>query len=142
MHVIIGDSCEDLHLMGDATKIEQVIVNLLENARQHSAHTPIEVKLARDTADMFRLTICDEGPGVPEEKMARILEPFYTTRKSGTGLGLSIVRHVVESHKGHIILRNNSPQPGLSATILLPMLQQVPKEKIMQEITAQAHPSK
>ncbi len=119
----VHDSCEMVEMLGDAIRIEQVIVNLLENARQHSSpDSTIEVDVAPHESGRFHIRIKDQGPGVSDLNLSRIFEPFYTTRKSGTGLGLSIVRHIVESHGGHITMMNNTPPPGLTAEMTFPIL--------------------
>jgi signal transduction histidine kinase len=66
-------------------------------------------------------SISDEGPGISSDLMNRVFDPFFTTRKGGTGLGLSIVKHIVENHNGTISLINNTPAPGVTVKICLPL---------------------
>ncbi|MBN1127602.1 MAG: hypothetical protein JXA71_01355, partial [Chitinispirillaceae bacterium] len=112
----------EILIKADAASIEQVLINLLENACQH-AGLEKEVALSIDTEgpDALRIMVRDQGPGIPEEMLSRIFEPFFTTRKGGTGLGLSIVRHIVESHGGSISARNNEEGDGSTFTITLPL---------------------
>jgi signal transduction histidine kinase len=67
------------------------------------------------------IEIRDEGPGVSEEKINRIFEPFYTTKPTGegTGLGLSVVRNIVDLHGGHIEAKNVESPRGLCVRIYL-----------------------
>jgi two-component system CheB/CheR fusion protein len=106
----------------DCAKIEQAVINLLENAHQHTPDDkPIELSIEIISFDKVRITVKDNGPGIPEDIMPRVFEPFFTTRKGGTGLGLSIVRHIVESHGGTIDVKNNEDRSGATFTIDLPM---------------------
>lgn len=96
---------DDAHLVfvhGDL--VEQVFVNLLDNAAQHSPpNGRISIRARRDDEAVI-VDVADEGPGIPESERERIFEPFYRVRegdrKSGTGLGLSICRGIVRAHGG------------------------------------------
>ena len=90
----------------DAAQIRQVIHNLVQNAqdalenRQGAARSPaIEVRTEL-AGDRVRLAVSDNGGGFPEEMMARIFEPYVTTKPRGTGLGLAIVKKIVDEHHG------------------------------------------
>jgi signal transduction histidine kinase/HAMP domain-containing protein len=119
------ESDGQLVLLVDADRIEQMIVNLLENAHQHSpADAPIAFSVAAANGSAI-FTVSDNGPGIKPEVLPRIFEPFFTTRKGGTGLGLSIVRHIVESHGGVILARNNGENTGATFEVSLPLADQV-----------------
>jgi len=79
-------------------------------------------------ADALRLIVRDTGPGIPEESLARIFDPFYTTRSGGTGLGLAIVLRIVQSHGGVISVRSQLGE-GTTFAIWLPVreLMDVPR---------------
>lgn len=105
------------HVMGREGPLGQVIRNLVENARSFSPpQGEVSVTLARlntlQTGPVLRLTIEDQGPGVPEDKLEKIFERFYTDRPQGakfgnnSGLGLSIVRQIVETHRGRVWAEN------------------------------------
>ena len=68
-----------------------------------------------------RVTIADEGPGIPPEILSHVFEPFFTTKEEGkgTGLGLSIALGIVQQHGGNIEVDSN-PQKGTAFTVLLP----------------------
>ena len=70
--------------------------------------------------DAVRLMVSDNGAGFPEELMARIFEPYVTTKPRGTGLGLAIVKKIVDEHHGVISIENR-PRRGASVSILLPV---------------------
>ena len=72
----------------------------------------------------LRVTVADTGPGIPEEQLEKVFEPFYRADSArggatGMGLGLSIARHIARTHGGDLILRNR-PGGGLEALLTLP----------------------
>jgi nitrogen fixation/metabolism regulation signal transduction histidine kinase len=66
-----------------------------------------------------RLSVSDNGGGIPEELMSRLFEPYVTTKPRGTGLGLAIVKKIVDEHHGELAIENRAAR-GASITILLP----------------------
>ena len=103
----------DIFIPADSGRIQQVFLNLLENAAQHSpAGSEIRIVVHPPERNNVRISVVDSGAGVPADVLPRIFEPFFSTRKAGAGLGMSIVKHIVESHGGTIGIRNNDPPPG------------------------------
>ena len=94
------------HILGDADRIEQVIVNVLKNAMEAAGPgSRIEISVAGDALGkrpMVTIRIADNGPGIPPQHLKRIFQPFFTTKKKGTGLGLAIVRKIMDVHQGEI----------------------------------------
>jgi polar amino acid transport system substrate-binding protein len=108
---------------GNPQRIEQVVVNLLINACQAlpSPDQGIFIKTAADLeAGVVRLTIRDEGVGIPPEFMNRLTDPFFTTKREsgGTGLGLSISAGIVQEHGGSLSF-DSPPGRGTTATLTL-----------------------
>jgi nitrogen fixation/metabolism regulation signal transduction histidine kinase len=110
----------------DGAQIRQVIHNLvqnaqdsLENAKQSGAAAAIEVRTEL-AGDNVRLAVSDNGGGFPEELMARIFEPYVTSKPRGTGLGLAIVKKIVDEHQGSVAIENR-PSRGASVSVLLPL---------------------
>jgi two-component system sensor histidine kinase KdpD len=110
----------------DFSLIEQVLVNLLDNACAYTVpDTPIEVDARlekRATGDCLQIMVADAGPGVPPEQLDRIFDKFYRvsgTAVGGTGLGLSICKGLVEAHGGTLSAANRAAG-GLKVTITLP----------------------
>jgi nitrogen fixation/metabolism regulation signal transduction histidine kinase len=113
----------------DAGQLRQVLHNLVQNAQDalgaarqdlaQSAPAAIEVRTEM-AAGRVRLSVTDNGGGFPEEMMARIFEPYVTTKPRGTGLGLAIVKKIVDEHHGEIAIENR-PTQGASVTILFPL---------------------
>jgi signal transduction histidine kinase len=113
---------DDYIIKAETTRITQMIINLLENAHNHSpADAPITLSIHGSGNAQATLIIKDCGRGIPSEILPRIFEPFFTTRKGGTGLGLSIVRRIVENHRGSINAYNNADGPGATFEIALPL---------------------
>ncbi|HUK03561.1 MAG TPA: ATP-binding protein [Burkholderiales bacterium] len=109
----------------DSAQIRQVLHNLVQNAqdalehRKNSDEQPM-IEVSTDLAgDRVRLSVTDNGGGFPEEMMARIFEPYVTTKPRGTGLGLAIVKKIVDEHRGELSIQNRAAK-GASVTILLP----------------------
>jgi signal transduction histidine kinase len=97
-------TCEVERATIDPHQLGRALDNLLVNALQHVPEGGrVHVTAARH-ADRLRLTVSDDGPGVPQEIQAQIFEPFVTARGGGTGLGLAIVREIVEAHGGSVRL--------------------------------------
>jgi nitrogen fixation/metabolism regulation signal transduction histidine kinase len=105
----------------DPTQMEQVLINLVKNAREAGAPSDsIEVDV-REHARGWRIEVLDRGAGMSEEVLRNALLPFYSTKPSGAGLGLTVCREVVEAHGGRISL-SNRPGGGLAATLWIPEL--------------------
>jgi two-component system sensor histidine kinase KdpD len=108
----------------DALLIEQVLVNLLDNACKYTpSASPIKISARIERKDLV-VEVADQGPGVPEEDLSRLFEKFYrgpqTEGKSGAGLGLSICKGVLQIHGGDIWAENR-PGGGLSLVFSLPL---------------------
>ncbi len=111
-------------LNGDATRLRQVIHNLLQNAHDalQQAKSPRIVLSTENTADgALKLTVKDNGSGIPEHMLGRLFEPYMTTKQRGTGLGLAIVKKIVEEHGGKIAIESQ-PLEGTSVSVVLPVV--------------------
>ncbi len=108
-----------------ASQINQVIMNMLVNAA-HAIEDRGVIKITTGCRndDMVYVSIADSGCGIPEEKLARIFDPFYTSKPvgEGTGLGLSLSFSIIEKHNGTIEVKSE-PGKGTEFTILLPIKQ-------------------
>ena len=106
---------------GDPTLLRQVVHNLLQNAQDALAETE-EPQITVETAveeNTVRLTVRDNGCGFPEALMARLFEPYVTTKPKGTGLGLAVVKKIIEEHRGRMKVENIQPH-GASVCLYLP----------------------
>ena len=113
-------------VLGDRTQIQQVVINLLINAFDavQALDPPNRhVRLRTFCLDGHAvIEVVDYGPGLSDEALARIFEPFYTTKQEGLGLGLSICKTIVEAHGGAIEVRRN-PLSGMTFAARLPLMQ-------------------
>jgi C4-dicarboxylate-specific signal transduction histidine kinase len=114
------DSPSDL-VVGDANQLEQVFLNLLLNAFEAVPQGGGVVITTRALPDKNQIetVIIDNGPGLPEEALGHLFQPFFTTKEGGTGLGLCITKAIVDAHGGSITARN-LPDAGASFSVLLP----------------------
>ena len=120
--VDVSDDAQLLKVHGDL--LEQVLVNLLDNAARHSpADKPICVNVARHADDVV-IEVSDEGPGIPAADREKVFDPFYRVnerdRKSGTGLGLSICRGIVRAHGGEVTAYASTTGSGATLRLTLP----------------------
>ena len=104
----------------DPLRMQQVLVNLLENAIQFSPEEREVVVVVSQTTRSLTLEVRDHGPGLPAGEEQQIFEAFYTTKTQGTGLGLAIARRIVELHRGRLSARNH-PDGGAVFALELPM---------------------
>lgn len=96
--------------LGDATLLRQVIHNLLLNAQQaigDAANPRVDVE-THAAGPWVEIAVRDNGPGFPEQLLARAFEPYVTTKPKGTGLGLAIVKKIIEEHQGMLRIENCS----------------------------------
>jgi signal transduction histidine kinase len=104
------------------TALKRALRNLIDNAIRYAGS--VDVRLSQVNG-MAQIELADHGPGLPDDQMARVFEPFVRLENSrnrdtgGTGLGLAIARTIVQSHGGNIVL-SNRPEGGLLATVQIP----------------------
>ena len=110
-----------LTVSGDNPSLQQVMLNLLLNARDAMPEGGrVTVRLAREGAEAV-LRVLDEGTGLGGLSEDEIFEPFRTTKEKGSGLGLAMVRQVVDEHGGAIGLQDREDGPGAVAEVRLPL---------------------
>lgn len=100
---------EDLILFGDQSLIEQVLINLIQNAIQAVDDTVsriISLEAFIDETGKIIIEVTDSGRGIEEEAMSKIFIPFFTTKKKGSGIGLSLSKQIMRRHKGNIQVRS------------------------------------
>jgi len=118
-------AAEALPILGDRIQLQQVILNLIVNGIDAMQDTTrenriISIRTSR-LEDFAELSVSDLGPGIPEEKVKEIFEPFFTSKAGGMGMGLSIARTIIEAHHGLILARNRD-HGGASFRIKLPLV--------------------
>ena len=113
------------YVMGNAQQLEQVVINLVMNALNalptQNGRMFVSVSHPEHSRHV-EITVRDEGVGMPEKVLARLSEPFFTTRRDsgGTGLGLFISRSIVEKHNG-VMEFASEPEKGTTVTVKLPI---------------------
>ena len=99
----------ELILFADPTLIEQVLINLIQNAIQameESVTRVLRLEAFIDESGKIILEISDTGKGIEEEALAKIFIPFFTTKKKGSGIGLSLSKQIIRRHKGNIQVKS------------------------------------
>jgi len=110
------------------SQMQQVLINLIVNARQAMDGGGQLTVGVRENAGMVEICIRDTGHGIPADKLRKIFDPFFTTKtadkqgQGGTGLGLSMAREVIEAHQGRIRV-DSAPGQGTAFTLKLPAIQ-------------------
>ena len=109
-------------IKGDFVQVQQMLLNLIVNAMDAVGGCPAEqrrvtISTAERPAGNVEVSVSDSGPGIPAEKIERIFEPFFSTKRDGMGLGLSITRTIVQAHRGRIWAESN----GAGATFRFTM---------------------
>jgi signal transduction histidine kinase len=118
--VAFADSGVTVH--GKPLALKRAIGNLLDNALYYGERAEISVHA---TADTVVIQVRDHGPGVPEDALPSLFDPYVrlvhgrSQNETGMGLGLGIARSVIQAHGGTLVLENH-PEGGLKATITLP----------------------
>ena len=114
---------KELPFFGSPGQIQQVIINLVQNASDatEGRAEPLLTITAEDAGDLLCILFRDNGPGISEQAMGRIFDPFYTTKPvgKGTGLGLSISYGIIERHGGQLSV-SNAAEGGAEFKLCLP----------------------
>jgi len=124
VEISVGGEME--HVLGDEALLRQALLNLVRNAAEAAGSQPFGGRVVvTGTVEMNagrpvqRITISDNGPGIPPGDLSRIFAPFYTTKTNGTGLGLAVVQKIVLQHGGSVEARNR-PEGGAELIVWLP----------------------
>ncbi len=96
---------ESLSLCADENLLEQVLINLINNAieaMENTSDPAIKLEINENSTGKFNILIIDKGPGIPDEILEEIFVPFYTTKEQGTGIGLNLSQQIMRLHNGEI----------------------------------------
>lgn len=124
VHVVRKDlGRESLTMYADAGLVQQALLNLVRNAVDAMSSVEgarvLTLDVQRDEVGVV-LSVADTGPGVSEDCLDRIFNPFFTTRSTGTGLGLAIVHRIADAHGGSIAVHREPTRGGAVFTLSLP----------------------
>jgi PAS domain S-box-containing protein len=111
-------------VLGDERQLEQVILNLLVNAAEGmGGKGTIEISTCTvDGGKNCQVSVADDGPGIPQEALGRVFEPFFSTKNTSHGLGLAVSWGIVEQHGGRIDVGNRDPG-GTLFKVILPVME-------------------
>jgi signal transduction histidine kinase len=113
VELVSGITPDAVPILGDRVQLQQVILNLVVNGIDAMKDTPNEdrvISIRTSRVEKFaELSVSDCGPGIPEDKIKEVFEPFFTSKAEGMGMGLSIARTIMEAHNGRIWAEN---EPG------------------------------
>ncbi|WP_082504311.1 ATP-binding protein [Methylobacterium sp. Leaf111] len=108
--LVVEGARPGLRVLGDGPRLEQVVVNLLQNALdavQGRTDPRVGVQVAEEAPDRVVVAVRDNGPGIPEAVRAQIFDAFFTTKSDGLGLGLAIARGIVEDCGGSLTVQGD-----------------------------------
>ncbi|WP_292753006.1 sensor histidine kinase, partial [Methylophaga sp. UBA4204] len=124
---ILLNSPTDIRIKLDKNRMRQVFHNLLKNAIEASeeAGKPVDIAISyhiivQQHMPWLEITFNDQGPGLPQNMVDKLFEPYATTKTKGTGLGLAIVKKIIEEHGGDVWAENLNPE-GAGIIIRLPL---------------------
>ena len=127
----LEDVPEDAWVAGDADRLKQVLLILLDNALKYTPDGGQVWLSGRRDATQVTLSVADTGPGVPPEDRERIFDRFYRADlargRGGAGLGLAIARWIVDEHHGTLRVESNNPGPGSVFSVCLPSIASPPR---------------
>lgn len=101
------DGLDKAQINCDRSQIKQVLINLLKNAIEAMESPGFITFHVKDGEEVIKISISDEGPGIPEEIIHKLGEPFFTTKQTGTGLGIMITRQILASHQARLEISQN-----------------------------------
>jgi PAS domain S-box-containing protein len=113
---------------GDRDRLQQLFLNLVLNAMEAmpgGGELRVAAEAGRDvgqTGARLVVSVADTGPGIPQELLSRIFDPYFTTRTEGLGLGLAVVHRIVEDHGGSVVV-DSRLDLGTTFTVALPLLE-------------------
>jgi len=130
-HIQLMNKPEPLMVSIDSNRFRQVLHNLIKNAIEacEEARLAVDItinyqQITHKGADFVEIKICDHGPGIPEEMLDKLFEPYATSKTKGTGLGLAIVKKIIEEHQG-VVWVETPDSGGACIIIRIPLEEQV-----------------
>jgi two-component system, sporulation sensor kinase A len=118
---IQSELCKNLpHITAEENELKQVLINVVKNAMDAMADGGIVSIEGKVIDERIHLTVKDQGCGIPEDRLARIGEPFFTTKEKGTGLGLMVSSKIMKEHKGELAFHSVEGK-GTTVSMILPI---------------------
>jgi len=105
----------------DENQLKQVFINFIKNAIEAMPKGgEIRIQVSNDQNQLMRIQLIDEGCGIPKDVLAKLGQPFYTTKEKGTGLGFMVSKKIIENHSGHVHVESEVNR-GTKIEITLPV---------------------
>ncbi len=112
-------------VLGNVSQLQQLFLNLCLNAIQAMESggelTVRVVDMSDSGSATLMVEVADTGPGIPEDLLSTVFDPFVTTKPQGSGLGLAICRGIADAHHARLAVRNNGGRPGCTFTVEFPL---------------------
>ena len=111
----------DLFILANKNALTSAMTNLISNAVEATGKgAQLYISAVQRGHDKLEISVMDNGPGIEKQRLAKVMEAFYTTKSQGTGLGLAVVQGVVQSHKGSVEVKSEVDK-GSCFTLVLPL---------------------
>ena len=111
----------DLFILANKNALTSAMTNLISNAVEATGKgAQLYISAVQRGEDKLEISVMDNGPGIEKQRLAKVMEAFYTTKAQGTGLGLAVVQGVVQSHKGNVEVKSEVGK-GSCFTLVLPL---------------------
>ncbi len=120
--IVLELSSNAVYIMGDPEQLLQALLSILKNAIEASPQGGSVIIRLIDHESHVRISIIDNGPGIPENLRNRVLDPFFSTHKEGTGLGLTIAQQIILAHHGMLHICDSIGTNGTEVLIDFPSL--------------------
>lgn len=105
---IVSSVSDDIYVLANGEQLEKVFINIIKNAIESIKDDGTIYIDAKEDGDYAHISFIDTGPGIPDEKISKLFQPFFTTKQTGTGIGLAICKTMIESFNGTITISNDS----------------------------------
>lgn len=122
LNIVLNESYQTTEIMVkcEPDKIKQVLINIIKNSIEAMpTGGMISITLKKEN-NFINLSVSDEGIGIPEDRLAKVGEPFFSTKEKGTGLGMMICNKIIKNHGGNLQIKSKEGE-GTNVTIFLPM---------------------
>ena len=120
IHVTFQTDPEVVYIDCCKKQLKQVFINILQNSIEAMPHGGDIIITKKKNNSEMKISISDKGIGIPEERIERLAEPFYSTKEKGTGVGLMISYKIIESHRGKICIKSQVGK-GTTVTLFFPI---------------------
>jgi two-component system, sporulation sensor kinase A len=119
INLVVGDQSKEKKIFGDKNQLIQVLINVIKNAIDAMKTGEINIMITNKN-NQLKITIQDQGIGIPPDRLKKLGEPFFTLKEKGMGLGLTISQKIIQDHKGSLEIESEVGI-GTSVHVILPV---------------------